>query len=467
MHGNISQEFIGCSLGDKRLDKRLVQVSEQLYSKIGSGIPTACSNWASTKAAYRLLDHEDISENSFIEGHIQSTTNRFDNNNNKVLVLHDTTEFSYKMNASSLGILKKVFVKKKPKDYFITTKGILMHLSLAITTSGLPLGISAVKFWSRKKFKGTAKLKSHVNPTRVPIEQKESVRWIQNIHKSNEVFGAPKQLVHIGDREADIFELFSECIHSGSSFVIRLCVNRCTKNSKVKLFETTEKLPAAGIYQIVKKYPDGKKEKIPIEIRFKKVEVQPPIGKEKRYNPISGFYIEAKEKIKSGTRKRSRINWKILTNIPIDSYKDAFEKIKWYSLRWKIETFFKILKSGCKTETSKLRTSNRLAKYISICCVISWKIFWLSIIYRTNPDTDFKNVFTKIEQQVLQAIQNQSNSNWKGNNIADYYEVISKLGGHMGRQYDQPPGNMVTWRGLSRLNDIIIGYMLGVKNVGN
>jgi hypothetical protein len=51
-----------------------------------------------------------------------------------------------------------------------------MHTSLAVTTEGLPLGRSAVKFWSRQQFKGTAALKRKINPTRVPIEHKESIR---------------------------------------------------------------------------------------------------------------------------------------------------------------------------------------------------------------------------------------------------------------------------------------------------
>jgi len=57
-----------------------------------------------------------------------------------------------------------------------TVCGILMHSSLAVTMEGTPLGLAAVKFWTRKKFKETAALKKKINPTRVPIEKKESIR---------------------------------------------------------------------------------------------------------------------------------------------------------------------------------------------------------------------------------------------------------------------------------------------------
>jgi hypothetical protein len=96
----------------------------------------------------------------------------------------------------------------------------LMHSSLAVTTQGLPLGLAAVKFWTRKKFKGTAALKRKINPTRVPIEQKESVRWLDNFRQSIELLGQPTRFVHVGDRESDIFELYCLTRDLGSHFLV-------------------------------------------------------------------------------------------------------------------------------------------------------------------------------------------------------------------------------------------------------
>ena len=85
-----------------------------------------------------------------------------------------------------------------------------MHSSLAVTTDGLPLGLAAIKFWSRRKVKGTAALKKKINPTRVPIEKKESIRWLQNLEQSTELLNAPDRCIHVGDRESDIYELFAK-----------------------------------------------------------------------------------------------------------------------------------------------------------------------------------------------------------------------------------------------------------------
>ena len=83
-----------------------------------------------------------------------------------------------------------------------------MHSSLVVTTAGVPLGLAAIKFWTRKKFKGTNALKRKVNPTRIPIEQKESVRWLDNLKQATAQLADPARCVHVGDRESDIFELF-------------------------------------------------------------------------------------------------------------------------------------------------------------------------------------------------------------------------------------------------------------------
>jgi len=83
-----------------------------------------------------------------------------------------------------------------------------MHSSLAVTTKSLPLGLVAVKFWSRQDFKSTTALKRTINPTRVPIEQKESVRWLDNLRQATTHFAQPARCVHVGDRESDIYEFF-------------------------------------------------------------------------------------------------------------------------------------------------------------------------------------------------------------------------------------------------------------------
>ena len=112
----IEQEFTGCEWGDKRLNKRLVQLGERLYSKIGERIPTACGTGAETKAAYRFLNNDEIAESPIVAGHYKATGQRFHKSKGAVLVLHDTTEFTYHAKANAIGKIRKVYAKKGTRD---------------------------------------------------------------------------------------------------------------------------------------------------------------------------------------------------------------------------------------------------------------------------------------------------------------------------------------------------------------
>jgi hypothetical protein len=145
------------------------------------------------------------------------------------LVLHDTTEFSYhREDPDAIGILQKLaspYASGGKPGHHITC-GVLMHSSLVVTTDGLPLGLAAIKFWTREKFHGANALKRSINPTRVPIEQKESFRWRENVKQSTALLDEPGRIVHIGDRESDIYELFSIAHQAGTHFLLRTCVDR-------------------------------------------------------------------------------------------------------------------------------------------------------------------------------------------------------------------------------------------------
>ena len=209
--GWVEQEIAGCSFPDQRLRQRLQQLLQQFSSGLGESIPFACQDWAPTKAAYRFLSNPRVNEQAILAGHFASTRNRFAATDSPLLILHDTTEFTYARNdRAPLGLLHKSFMRrgKKGRPLHSIVCGILMHSSLAVTPDGLPLGLAAIKFWSRRQFKGTNALKRKINPTRVPIEEKESYRWLENVRQATALFEEPSRCVHIGDRESDIYELF-------------------------------------------------------------------------------------------------------------------------------------------------------------------------------------------------------------------------------------------------------------------
>jgi hypothetical protein len=207
----LNREVAGSHFSDVRLGKRFRTLLKRLWSGMGESIPFACEDWANTKAAYRFLSNERVSEQDILSGHFQATRDRFTSSDGPILVLQDTTTFTYKRNRPDLiGYTGKSGIPNGGDGRMgpVTVCGILMHSSLAVTTDGLPLGLAAAKFWTRSKFKGCNALKKSINPTRVPIEEKESYRWLENLRQSTELFGDPQRCVHIGDRESDIYELF-------------------------------------------------------------------------------------------------------------------------------------------------------------------------------------------------------------------------------------------------------------------
>jgi hypothetical protein len=213
----VDRELANSKFKDARLGKRFRSLLEQLSSSPGGPIPLACQDWTNTKAAYRLLDNDRVSDAQILAGHFDSTRDRFSVTAGPILVLHDTTELTYhREDGREIGHLGTSQIGSTTRPLY--HKGILMHSSLAITTDGLPLGLTAIKFWTRESFKGSNALKRHINPTRVPIEYKESMCWMDNLRQSTALLSDPARCVHIGDRGSDIYELFCEARDAGTHF---------------------------------------------------------------------------------------------------------------------------------------------------------------------------------------------------------------------------------------------------------
>jgi hypothetical protein len=462
----IDREAAGCDFRDARLGQRFRKLLGQIGGAMGESIPLACQDWANAKAAYRFFSNDRISEADILSGHFQSTRERTLATDGPVLVLHDTTEFSYKRDsAEAIGITKRINNGRdktgRPRTH--TVCGILMHSSLAVTTEGLPLGLTAIKFWTRKKFKGTDALKKKINPTRVPIEKKESVRWLQNVQQSTALLGDPGRCVHIGDRESDIYELFCTAREADTHFLVRTCVDRLAGDGNHTIADEMEEVAVKGLHRIEVRDSNGDPDEAVLEIRYRKIRVLPPIGKQKRYPALTLTVIHAEER---GTpKKRKRIEWKLITDLSVASRADAIEKLEWYALRWKIEMFHKILKSGCKAEDSKLRTAQRLTNLIAVFCILSWRVFWMTMLNRSIPDASPALALTATEIAVLDRVVSDK-SKGRRKPISHYLIKIARLGGYLARTNDPPPGNTVMWRGLSRLTDIALGAMIGTEIYG-
>jgi hypothetical protein len=460
----IDQELADYQFRDVRLGKRFRKLLQQFSDGVGGSIPWVCHDWANTKAAYRFFSNGKVSEEEILAGHFQSTRDRFVTSDGPVLILHDTTEFIYRRDdVTAVGVLHDSTAGRdnlgRVRHY--TVCGISMHSSLAVTLAGLPLGLVAIKFWTRDKFHGCNALKKKINPTRVPIEKKESVRWLENLRQSTALLNDPERCVHIGDRESDIYELFCTAQQMGTHFLVRTCVDRLAGDGTSTIGKEMKQVRVQGLHRIQVRDKKGELSEAVLEIRYCRLVVLPPIGKQKNYPKLILTAIHAQER--GRPHGRDRIDWKLLTDLPVCSRQEAVEKLVWYSMRWKIETFHKILKSGCKAEESKLRTAERLVNLLAVLCILSWRIFWMTMINRAAPDAPPELAFTRIELRLLDALVNDKPTRRRKKTLSTYLTKVAQLGGYLARATDSPPGNLVMWRGLSRLTDIELGATIGAE----
>jgi len=466
----LDAELTGSTFADERLGKRLRVLLERMGGAVGKSLPMACQDWAATKAAYRFLSNDRVSEAEILAGHFQATRDRFVAHDGPVLVLQDTTEFSFKREGpAAAGFTARADSRKaggKPQVH--TGCGLLMHASLVVTLEGLPLGLAAAKFWTRDKFEGTAALEKKVSPTRMPIEEKESGRWLDSMRRSTALLGRATRCVHVGDRESDIYELFCTAFELGTRFLVRTCVDRRAGAGDHTVADEMAEERVQGVHYVDVRNANGDASVAAVEVKYRRVLVHPPIGKSKHYPPHLLTVIHATER---GTPVgRPPIVWKLITNVPVDSPEDAIEKLHWYALRWRIETFHKILKSGCRTEDAKLRTAERLVNLVAVFCILSWRIFWLTMLNREAPKAPAKLALTATELAVLDAIAKRKGRTPPSRaTVADILVAIARLGGYLARNSDGPPGNKVLWRGLSKLADITYGATLRLPRalVGN
>jgi hypothetical protein len=464
------EEISAVSLPDRRLARRLGHLLDQLSTAPGKAVPAACGDWAATKAAYRFFDNPRVTEQGVLAGHFAATAARVAASEGTILILQDTTEFTYsRAQPGKIGFTKTVnggrYKSGQPNT--LTLCGVLMHSSLAVTLSGTPLGMTAVKFWTRAKFKGTLALKRHINPTRVPIEEKESYRWLENLRQSMALMDSPKRFVHVGDRESDIYELFCLAQDLGTHFLVRVQTDRLAEDPEGappseaagRVFARLSKAPWSGCHRVV----FGAEEQTALlQVKFAAVNTSPPIGKQKRYSPQVLTYIHALEI--NPPSNRAPIDWKLVTNLPVADSAEAIEKLGWYALRWKVEVFHKVMKTGCRAEDVKLQTAERLVKFLALVAVVSWRIFFITMSARAAPGAQPDSVLTSPEIATLDQIDAARPKPRIVRRTLDTYLLqIAMLGGYLARKHDPPPGNMVVWRGLTRLNDISIGIAIAAR----
>jgi len=472
--GWAADEFSQVALGDKRLNKRLVTLCDRFSDSPESPINQACEDWAETKAAYRFFKNESVDGDQIFDAHKTKTLERT-KNHQVVLAVQDTSYFIYTNHPKTRG-LGELSVKNGKHRKEIYSYGLAMHACMALSTEGLPLGLLDLQITAREsinKEKGKA-VRDHL-----PIEQKESYRWLETLRTTNALMKG-KQVVTICDRECDIYDFFKLSKELDTDVIVRANANR-TINRKsryaqkdvTKLWGHLMGKSKAGTYQIniprksKSKHCSGRVARTAVvTVRFASFEMNPPRNHAKhKTEDLPNLKMSAIHVLEENPPEdEDPIEWMLLTTLNIISFEDAYEKIGWYALRWRIEMFFKVLKSGFKVEDCRLSHADRLRRYLTVMSIVGWRIFMITFIARTDPDLCCSNFLTSLEWKILfLKIHKGKDLPRVTPSIGEAVVWIAKLGGYIGRNSDGPPGTLTFWRGWKRLSDLTDGQALTLK----
>lgn len=462
--------------GDKRLTKRLIKLSDSLVSLPESSINQACGGWSETKAAYRFFQNENVNIAKILSAHVKRTVERA-KNYTTILAIQDTSYISYNGHHKTTGLCK--LTSRMGTYNKIEGTGLIMHTTLATTPEGLPLGMLDQKISSRKPVPEEIKeLKKKSHGNAIPIESKESIRWLDSFQESCKHFNAKNtRVVTICDREGDMYDFFELAHRIGAPVLVRASqdrainkVKRYSKKKSEKLWSVVEKFPCQGTISIEVPARNNKPSRVAIlEVRFGVFTMNLPRNnfKSRKENisddglimslPLTAIYVVEK----NPPSEEEALEWMLLTNLFVRNFKEAVEKIRWYCLRWKIEVFHKILKSGFLVEECRLGTAARLRRYLTVISVIACRIFFITLIGRTNPDLPCTFLLNEVEWKILYLKIYKIKS--CPNNIPTIKEairLIAQLGGFLGRLNDGNPGPITLWRGWRRLSDLVEGVFL-------
>jgi hypothetical protein len=404
------KEFGGAPLGDTRLSRRLVEIGAGKAEKPGVAYARVVGgDWAKTKGYYRLIDAPDesaIQMANILLPHREQTIRRM-KGQPVVLCIQDGSNLNFN-NLSQCEGLGEIGNNQTGAK----SKGLHLHSMVAITPDGLPLGVVRAECSAPKPKDKDDKRRAR----EIPIEEKKTFCWIEGIRDCMQLKAQMPhtRLINVLDREADFYELIDEqrCNCSKVDLLVRAQHNRSTTGEH-RLFETARQAPIQARLNIKVPRQSARQKKskqkarpkrsariAEVSVRYVRVEINPP-SYMKDKESIAVWVINVREDTHpAGTEA---LEWSLLTTLEIKSVDDALNCVKWYCLRWRIEDWHRVLKSGCKVEDIAHKSAERLKRAIAINLVIAWRIMLMTLLGREAPEMPPEVMFSDLELEVLTA----------------------------------------------------------------
>ena len=354
-------EFGDADLGDVRRTARLVQLASVLGSQPSASLPEATDDAATLKAAYRFSDNDYVRAEAMLKSHVRSTKARLQTVP-LVLAVQDTTylDWTDHPHTSGLGPLAAP-----------SHQGLLAHTTLALTPERVPLGLLQQPVWARAKH--VHRNQDHQQRT---IADKESQKWLTSLQA---VIAARSEcpsthFVSVGDREADVYDLFLLTRPLGVDLLIRAAQNRKADHEEKYLWAAMASAPIAATVSIHMGARAGQAARdATLSVRWRQITLRPPNSRTTDKLPtITVWAVWAVET--EPPPGLEAVEWLLLTTVPISRLDAALERLEWYACSWGSAVWHKLLTSGCRIEQRQVETAARLKRCLTLYSGIAWRI---------------------------------------------------------------------------------------------
>lgn len=450
------QEFAGIQLGDARLDARVLRISADFAAQPQAAIPQACGDWAGTKAAYRLFENPKVRPADLLAPHQRRTCERMADYP-LILGVQDTCFLNYTSHPRTHGL---GFIGAEADEQM----GLIMHSTVAVTPEGLPLGVLTQQIWAREAADPALDAAARrLQRRRTPIEAKESGKWLTALLAAEALRPPRSALVHVCDSEADVYEMFQMAQDREASLLVRASQDRAVVETG-RMREVVSERPVSGHLTVeIPAEPGRPARTATVEVRYGDVTLRPPYRApscQADLRPLTLSLVWVHE-IEAPDTVTEPLDWLLVTNVPVTTFLEAVERVRWYRVRWHIEVFHRVLKSGCKVEHCQLETADKLRRYLSLKSVIAWRLFWMVQVNRAHPEAVCTVVLSEPEWQALYvAIHRTAQFPEQVPTVRQVVRWIAQLGGFLGRKHDGEPGVTVVWRGWQRLHDLTMMWQV-------
>lgn len=446
----------GVDLGDERRAKRALLVAERLAENPEASLPSAMGDEAATEALYRHLGAAETTLEAVLKPHVDLAARRAVQEET-VYAVGDTTAFVFSGDGDREGL-----GTISGKD-----QGFLAHVTLAVGADRTPLGVLGVEAWSRPELKGKRGLWD-----RRSDEGRESLRWARGMRQARERLGKEAgRLVHVVDREGDIYELLAELVQEKQRFIIRAAQNRAVvpldPEDEGHLFDAARCSPATFSLDVplsARKLTPNKartthparRERIAtLSFAARTVTLKRPLHRSAKVTPsVTVNIVHVFELGPPGGEQP--VEWLLLTSEPVSTDAEVRRVVDGYRLRWVIEEYFKAVKTGCAFESRQLESAQTLQALLAYTLVVAYALLLLRAISRTGRDEPADTLFSSLQLKLLRA---------KARRFPDQPTVrqallaVAGIGGHLKNNGD--PGWRTLSKGWVKLLALEEGYRLG------